>query len=375
MNMRLIILVVPLALLASRLNAASPREVAEWVRTIQAVQSEGRGNVEAGRAWQQIAALDAKRLLDVLAAMDGANNYAVNWLRAAVDTIVDRAERTKQSLPLAALKRFLDDTKHHPRARRLAYELIIRADPDAAKKLLSSFLNDPSNELRRDAIEQLVGQADESSKSGQTNNAMAIYQKALTHARDVDQVDDLAKKLRSLGRTVDLQSTFGWLTKWKMIGPFDNKGGIGFDKVYPPEHGVDLTAELDAMTGKARWRDYSTTNEYGLVDFNQPYTRLKGVAAYAYTEFQSDSARPVELRLGCKIGWKIWLNDKFLFGRDEYHRGAEIDQYRLHAELKPGKNTLLVKCCQNEQQEDWTVEWEFQLRITDAQGTPIASAK
>ena len=28
-----------------------------------------------------------------------------------------------------------------------------------------------------------------------------------------------------------------------------------------------------------------------------------------------------------------------------------------------------------EQTEKWTVEWEFQMRITDALGTPIASAK
>jgi len=53
----------------------------------------------------------------------------------------------------------------------------------------------------------------------------------------------------------------------------------------------------------------------------------------------------------------------------------EIDQYRMAAELKKGKNSILVKVCQNEQKEEWTVEWEFQLRITDALGTPLASAK
>jgi hypothetical protein len=62
-------------------------------------------------------------------------------------------------------------------------------------------------------------------------------------------------------------------------------------------------------------------------------------------------------------------------GRDEYHRGAEIDQYRLKAELGPGRKVILVKVCQNEQKEDWTKEWEFQLRITDALGAPIASAR
>ena len=46
---------------------------------------------------------------------------------------------------------------------------------------------------------------------------------------------------------------------------------------------------------------------------------------------------------------KVWLNGRFVFGRDEYHRNMEMDQYRLPVELKSGRNTLLVKCCQNEQ--------------------------
>ena len=52
----------------------------------------------------------------------------------------------------------------------------------------------------------------------------------------------------------------------------------------------------------------------------------------------------------------------------------EIDQYRLSAELKPGKNVILIKCCQNEQKEDWTTEWEFQLRVCDRTGTAILEA-
>jgi len=42
---------------------------------------------------------------------------------------------------------------------------------------------------------------------------------------------------------------------------------------------------------------------------------------------------------------------------------------------KPGRNTILVKVCQNEQTEDWTKEWEFQLRVTDDLGTPIDLAQ
>jgi hypothetical protein len=112
----------------------------------------------------------------------------------------------------------------------------------------------------------------------------------------------------------------------------------------------------------------------GMVDFNKAYAPLKEVTGYAFTEFHSDARRPAEIRIGCKNGWKLWFNGRYLFGRDEYHRGAELDQYRLPIQLRPGRNTLLVKLTQNEQKEDWTVEWEFQLRITDPTGRVIRSA-
>ncbi|MEZ5327020.1 MAG: hypothetical protein R3F19_18375 [Verrucomicrobiales bacterium] len=32
---------------------------------------------------------------------------------------------------------------------------------------------------------------------------------------------------------------------------------------------------------------------------------------------------------GSKNAWKIWLNGELIFGRDEYHRGAAIDQIPL----------------------------------------------
>ena len=84
--------------------------------------------------------------------------------------------------------------------------------------------------------------------------------------------------------------------------------------------------------------------------------------------------RDAELRLGCKNGWKIWLNGQPVFERDEYHRGMEIDQYRMPVELRPGRNEILVKLCQDEQRKPWTTEWEFQLRVCDAVGTAIPSA-
>ena len=290
-------------------------------------------------------------------------------------TIAGRELAKGRALPTAVLEKFVRDTKHHPRARRLAYELVARAEPEQARRLIAGLRDDPSTELRRDAVQGFADEAAVLHQAGKTNDAILKYQGALKSARDVDQVEGIAQALKQLGQPVALPAVFGWVQNWKVIGPFDSTRGAGFEKVYPPEQHVDLAGELDGKSAKLRWLDYQATGDYGLVDLNKPCGALKEVTGYAYTEFYADKARPVELRLGCKNAWKVWLNGKFLFGRDEYHRGMEIDQYRMAAELKPGKNTILVKLCQNEQTEKWTVEWEFQLRLTDAIGTPIASTK
>ena len=374
--MKRTVLLLLAALFCAKAGEASPAaRLAASIETIRAVGPEGRGNAEASKAWKELGKAEADSLLTILGAMDGANELAVNWLRAAVDTVAGRELTAGRKLPLVELEKFVRESKHHPRARRLAYELIAQANPDTAQRLLTGLRDDPSPELRRDAIQRLADEAAALAQAGNSNEAVPKYQTAIQSARDVDQVERIAKELKQLGHPVELPVVFGWVTQWRVIGPFDSTGGAGHDKVYPPEERIDLAAEYEGKAGKVRWQDFTATGDYGLVDLNKPCGALKEVAGYAVTEFQAGGARPVELRLGCKNAWKVWLNGKLLFGRDEYHRGMEIDQYRMAGELKPGKNTILVKICQNEQKEKWTVEWEFQLRITDALGTPIASAK
>ncbi|MFP6887410.1 MAG: hypothetical protein VB997_07590, partial [Opitutales bacterium] len=143
---------------------------------------------------------------------------------------------------------------------------------------------------------------------------------------------------------------------------------------YPPEKEIDFSATYEAKDGKAKWTDFTTSDEYGMVDVNLEFGELKEVVAYAHTTFESGEVHPVQFRLGCKNAWKVWLNDELLFARDEYHRGMRIDQYVISAQLKKGANAILVKLCQNEQKESWTKQWQFQFRVTDASGTAVLAA-
>lgn len=338
---------------------------------VRSVGPEGLGNADAAKAWRELAALDASALPTLLAGMNGASGLAVNWLRTAVDAIVERELGAGRRLPASELGAFFLETTHDPRARRLAFELLARIEPEAAALLVPGLLNDPAPQLRRDAVTRVMADADSRLKAGGKEGAAILFRQALAHARDADQIEALTKSLRELGQTPDVPRLFGFLTAWKVIGPFDNTKNQGFPLEYPPEKTLDFSAEYDGKSGKVRWVDLKTKDDFATVELNGPLGKVKEVAGYATTEFISDAPRTVELRLASQNAWKLWLNGQLLFARDEYHRGRALDQYRLPATLRAGPNRILVKVCQNELVEEWTEEWQFQLRVTDALGTPV----
>ena len=373
--MRAILFSFCLTTLALPLAAQTlPAPYAEAIETLKAVRKEGHGNEAAAAAWKEVVQGDSQLVVPLLQAMSDANGLAANWLVSAAQAVADRELAHDRPLPLDAIGAFLMDTRQAPNGRRMAFDLIQRVDPETAAKLVPGMLNDPCAALRRGAVAGLLEDARGLVQRDKKLAATIVYRQALGAARDVDQIDEVAKALRDLGQSVDLPKHFGFLTHWSVIGPFDNTGRKGFDTVYPPERDIDLQALYRGKGTQVTWSSLTSSKDYGMIDINKPYGELKEVLAYAYTDYESPNDRPAEIRLGCKNAWKIWLNGELVFGRDEYHRGMRIDQYRLPISLTKGKNTLLIKVCQNEQREDWTVQWQFQLRVCDSTGTALLAS-
>src|SRR5882672_1598439 len=80
---RTVLLLLAVLSCAGLAPAASASRLSASIQTIRAVGPEGGGNAEAARAWKELGAGDAGSLLIILGGMDGANDLAVNWLRAA----------------------------------------------------------------------------------------------------------------------------------------------------------------------------------------------------------------------------------------------------------------------------------------------------
>jgi len=349
-------------------------EVEQQIAKIKQVQKEGQGNQAASQAVQQLSQADAGALIPILKGFENANPLALNWLCGAFESVAAKSIQQK-NLPKDKLEKFILDQSNNPRARRLAYETLIKVDPDASDRLIPGMINDPSVTLRRDAVQRLIDQAKELEEADKKSEAKQIYQQALTGATDADQVKAIVKPLRELGEKIDLQKHFGFLSDWMIVGPFDNSGKKGYDTVYPPEQQIDFSAGLEGKEGKVKWKSVNTEDDYGIFDIAKSISPYKGAVMYCAADFYSPGEQQLEIRLGTPNAWKIWVNGKLLFARNEYHRGMIMDQYSVPVTFQPGKNVILLKLCQNEQTENWAQRYQFQLRIARPSGTGVLSEK
>jgi hypothetical protein len=350
------------------------QEVNSLLIRIKAVGKEGAGNVEASKAWKELAANGPGVLPEVLAGMDDANPVAINWLRGAVEAIQDKASARGDKIPQAKIEAFLHDIKHSGKARRLAYECLVKLDPKTPERLLPTMLNDPSSELRRDAVARKLDVALQKGSEKSPGRKKSL-EELLQSARDRDQVEKICQELKKQGVEIDRTAHFGFVTRWLLLGPFDNSGGVGFNNIYPPEKGIDIkTAYQGKGNQEVHWKEWAakdTTKEIGIVDFNEAIGALHGTVAYGYAVVHSESPRNVELRAGSNNAVRIWLNGKEVYFREEYHHGMEMDQHVGKGVLQAGHNEILIKVCQNEQKDSWAQQWSFQLRVCDALGGAV----
>jgi hypothetical protein len=357
-----------LSLAAARM---APADVPSAIAIVKGVGHDGAGHAAAQPALQELSRAGVESLDELLAAMDGANPLAANWLRGAFEAVAAQGLAAPDGLKVEPLLAYYNDRSHDPKARRLAFEWIVAAQPERREDLIAAALDDPSVEMRRDAVDRLLAQAKAASDAGDAKAAAETYRAALGGANEPQQVEPIAKALEQLGQPIDLVDHYGLLTDWYVIGPFDNKELKGFPVDYPPEHGVDLNAAYAGQKGEVRWQKLTTQDKEGIFDLAALTEPHKGAVDYVTTEFTSDRDQPVEFRIGTQNAWKLWLNGELVFAREEYHRGRQFDQYRVAGELKAGPNRILMKVCQNEQDQSWAQEWRFQFRVCDPYGRAL----
>jgi len=365
-----------LVLLAADAGAAKKKEradaITEAVGILQSARTAGQGSRENQRALVALTGSGERAMLPILTGFQQATPEGLNWLRNAFEQIAESLRASRKPLPVDALRAFVLETGNSADARRLAFDTMVSEDGRVAEQLIPGMLNDPSPEFRRDAVELLLQQAGKAEGAAATE----LYRRALAGAVHEDQVKTISEALRKAGETVDISRHFGFVTSWKIVGPFDNREEKGFGVAYAPETEIvqerpNLEAEYDGMNGKVRWQTVETTDDFGVVDIAKQIENFKGSAMYAVAEWSSPAQQTLQVRLGTPNAWKLWVNGALVFEREEYHRSTQLDQYSVPVQLKPGVNVLAFKICQNEQTQDWAQKYQFQLRVCDSTGVGV----
>ena len=341
-------------LCGSALDAAEPVDVAPSLKVINSVGREGTGNSEAAKAWAELVKAGPDALFPILNAIADDKPTGANWLRTAVDAIAEKHAATGGKFGSDKLAKFVANRKGSPTARAVAYDLLRKEDAGKALELLPSFLDDPSVELRREAVKHLFTRETTINRLPE----IATLQKLFAAARDKDQVEAIAKELKNQKQAPDLTKHFGYITQWSVSGDFDNKDGVGFQKAYPPE---------TAAEGKG-WKAAQSSAVYGEVDLNKVVGKKMNAVGYAAAVLVADADTPAEIRVASPNAVKIFVNGKEVFGRDAYHHGTAMDQHLAKVQLTQGKNTILLKVCQNDMPYEWAQTWGFAARVCDSTG-------
>ncbi len=308
----------------------------------------------------RIAAIPAHWIVPCLAALADATPAGGNWLRSGIERAVERAG---DSLSADSLMSVVADRKQPARVRTLAFGWLKDRDPSRAEGLLDGMLDDPALDLRREAVERklaAVAAADETAQK-------ATHRQCLAAARDVDQIERIAGWLSEHGEKVNVALVLGFVRDWRVSEAFDNANGVGFAKAYPPE------AALPTLPETGKWKAVASADKHGAIDLNAAIETKKGVLAYAVADVVMPRSGPAEVRIGSPCAIAVWVNGKPAMAHEIYHASEAIDQYVAMAEFREGTNTVMVKCCQNEQNEPWAGDWKFQLRICDSIGSPLAT--
>jgi cellulose synthase operon protein C len=208
--------------------------------------------------------------------------------------------------------------------------------------------------VTRDHLERLE-------RSRRLSPARRAYVGALLARDDIRQGNLEASRKRV--------AELGYVTSWRVVGPFDNEGKAGFEGVMGPETALDAPVERDAVwRGKeraVRWRPYPALSYWlGYLDFDAVFRPDTQVCAYAETFVVSERARPLTLWVGAGGAVKVWWNGEPVL-TDARYRQPDPDRHVAVVGAHEGPNRVLIKTCVDE------TTWGFFLRLGDAHGAPL----
>lgn len=171
----------------------------------------------------------------------------------------------------------------------------------------------------------------------------------------------------NISKAKEFYDKIGAVTQWRLIGPFHNVSGAGYDRVFAPRTEDDTAAVYDGLSGvKIRWHTPTLYRNDYWIDYARYYPTVRA-AFYATTYVWSEVEQRVHVRIGTSGGFKIILNDSLVHGTSDEHNN-DLDTYIAEVTLNEGWNRILIKNTNSE-----IDACNFLFRITDRTGKPLSN--
>lgn len=157
----------------------------------------------------------------------------------------------------------------------------------------------------------------------------------------------------------------GSITRWSVVGEFENISESGFNKDYDP---ITKPKATETFTNKrnapVQWFDLPEIRNDRWIDFEYHFFS-NNVIIYAQTYVTSPRAQDVQFRIGTSGSVKVWLNDKLVLEERE-ERNSDMDTYLVKVKLSSGKNRILIQTGSSEISSN-----NFLFRVTNDNGDNI----
>jgi Flp pilus assembly protein TadD len=257
--------------------------------------------------------------------------------------------------PRARVREPIVDSPYDTRQRALARSAAQKGRaPEAALDLLrmSRFADEADPELTLKLFDGIA-----------KNRALDVQHRIYAARRSAW---DLRRKGDVRG-SIEAFRKLGYLSKFRVVGPFDNEGKRGFDTAFGPEleraDEPNPSASYQGRERPVRFRPMPEIVQGGYVSFDAVLRPAENVCGVAETNITLARAEPLTLWLGGGGAIKLYFNGTEVL-RDEAYRTPSPDRSVVLVQGKQGKNRLLVKACVT------SGTFGFYLRVADARGEP-----
>ncbi|HPA70876.1 MAG TPA: DUF3857 domain-containing protein [Spirochaetota bacterium] len=187
---------------------------------------------------------------------------------------------------------------------------------------------------------ELMAAVDDGVRRVMERNSLAAGDTSVKARADIFRME-IALRRGDLAAAKRLRESLGFITKFRVIGPFAGSDHMHFTAPHPLEKAPDSTSRYEGRNGPVEWFD-TETDLQGRADLDQVFRGTRNSVFYLRAPLYAERAGTYHLSLGKTGAAALWVDGAPVFSDTREH-GFAFDQYRVVLELGAGKHDLLVK--------------------------------